>query len=152
MRVLVCGGRHLENVDAVHRELFRFHWRIPITVIIHGGVTGAGAIAEAWARRNRVAVVRYPPNWECLGKRAEKLRNDFMLADSRPAFVIAFPGGRNTADLVAKASAVGLPVHYSVEENRADYPRQVSVLEDAGRTGLVTRRSEQTADASDRAA
>jgi hypothetical protein len=94
MRVLVCGGRYYANVGVVHHELIGFHWRIPITVIIHGGVSGAGAIAEAWARRNRVAIVRYPPNWECLGKGAEKLRNDFMLADSRPDFVIAFPGGR----------------------------------------------------------
>jgi hypothetical protein len=116
MRVLVCGGRRYDDDDAVHHELIGFHWRIPITVIIHGGVSGAGAIAEAWARRNRVAVVRYPPNWERLGKRAGKLRNDFMLADSRPDFVIAFPGGRNTADLVAKAFAAGIQVLHPAEK------------------------------------
>jgi hypothetical protein len=110
MRVLVCGGRYYENTDAVHQELMRFHWRNPINVIIHGGVSGAGIAAEAWARRNRVDVVRYPPNWECLGKRAERLRNDFMLADSRPDVVIAFPGGRDTADLAAKAMAAGIQV------------------------------------------
>jgi YspA, cpYpsA-related SLOG family len=110
MRVLICGGRHCENEEAVHRELIRFNWRQAISVIIHGGVSGAGALAEGWARRNGVAVVRYPPNWECFGKKAEKLRNDFMLADSRPDCVIAFPGGRDTADLIAKASAAGLQV------------------------------------------
>jgi hypothetical protein len=110
MRVLVCGGRYYENTDAVHQDLIRFHWRNPINVIIHGGVSGAGVAAEAWARRNRVDVVRYPPNWECLGKRAEKLRNDFMLTDSRPDFVIVFPGGRDTADLAAKAMAAGIQV------------------------------------------
>jgi hypothetical protein len=147
MRVLVCGGRYYDNADAVHHELIGFHWRIPITVMIHGGVSGAGAIAEAWARRNRVAVVRYPPNWECLGKRAEKLRNDFMLADSRPDFVIAFPGGRNTADLVAKASAAGLQVLHA-----ADYPRRLGVPGDAETTPLVCRHSGQTSGASDHAA
>jgi hypothetical protein len=40
----------------------------------------------------------------------EKLRNDFMLVDSRPDCVIAFPGGSDTADLVAKASAAGIQV------------------------------------------
>jgi hypothetical protein len=54
--------------------------------------------------------VRYPPNWESFGRRAEKLRNDFMLADSRPDFVIVFPGGRDTADLAAKAVAVGIKI------------------------------------------
>ena len=147
MRVLVCGGRYYDDADAVHHELMGFHWRTPITVMIHGGVSGAGAIAEAWARRNRVAVVRYPPNWECLGKRAEKLRNDFMLADSRPDFVIAFPGGRNTADLVAKASAAGLEVlHVTDDPTRAGVPRG------AGTTPLVRRLGGQTAGASDRAA
>ena len=110
MRVLVCGGRYYEDTDAVHQELIRFHWRIPINVIIHGGVSGAGVAAEAWARRNRVDVVRYPPNWEGLGKRAERLRNDFMLADSHPDVVIVFPGGRDTAVLAAKAMAAGIQV------------------------------------------
>jgi threonine synthase len=113
MRVLICGGRHYDNGDAVHDELMRFNWRHAISVIIHGGVSGAGAAAEAWARRNGVAVVRYPPNWEHVGKKAEKLRNAFMLTDSRPDRVIAFPGGSDTADLIAKASAAGIQVHHA---------------------------------------
>jgi YspA, cpYpsA-related SLOG family len=152
MRVLVGGGRYYDNVHAVYHELIGFHWRTPITVIIHGGLSGAGAIAEAWARRSRVAVVRYPPNWECLGKKAEKVRNDFMLADSRPDFVIAFPGGRNTADLVAKASAVGLPVLHAAWKNKAEDLRRVCVSGGAETTGLVSRHGEQRAVASDRAA
>ena len=94
-------------------ELVRFNWRHAISVIIHGGVSGPGPAAEAWARQNGVAVVRYPPNWERFGKKAEKLRNDFMLTDSRPDCVIAFPGGGDTADLIAKASAAGIQVFYA---------------------------------------
>ena len=132
MRVLICGGRYHENTDAVHQELIRFHWRSPIEVIIHGGVSGAGATAESWARRNCVDVVRYPPNWEGLGKRAERLRNDFMLADSRPDVVIVFPGGRDTADPAAKATAAGIQVLHApswladknaMEPGAADAPR-----------------------------
>ncbi|HLH98990.1 MAG TPA: SLOG family protein [Xanthobacteraceae bacterium] len=110
MRVLVCGGRFYENSDLIHQELIRLHWQNSIDVIIHGGVAGAGAAAEAWARRNRVDVVRYPPNWEGWGKKAESLRNNFMLADGRPDVVIAFPGGRDTADLVQKAITAGIQV------------------------------------------
>jgi hypothetical protein len=33
-----------------------------------------------------------------------------MLADGRPDAVIAFPGGRDTADLAAKAMAAGIQV------------------------------------------
>src|ERR1700730_4509883 len=132
MRVLVCGGRSYENTDAIHQELIRFHWQNPIDVIIHGGVSGAGVAAEGLARRNRVDVVRYPPNWECLGKRAERLRNDFMLADSCPDFVIVFPGGRDTADLVAKALAAGIQVLHA-PSRLADK----SMIDDAGTTDGV---------------
>jgi hypothetical protein len=110
MRILVCGGRDYDDDNFIHLELTRFHWRTPITVLIHGAVSGAGMAAETWARRNSIDVVRYPPNWERLGKKAEGHRNTFMLADSRPDVVLAFPGGRHTADLVEKAAAAGVRV------------------------------------------
>ncbi|KQT28386.1 hypothetical protein ASG57_17110 [Bradyrhizobium sp. Leaf396] len=110
MRLLVCGGRHFEDAEMVHHELTALHWRKPISVVVHGSIAGVGIIAEAWARRHGIAVVRYPPNWEFYGKKAEGLRCDFMLTDSRPDFVVAFPGGRHTADLVQRAINVGLAV------------------------------------------
>ena len=110
MRLLVCGGRHFEDAEMVHNELTALHWRKPISVVVHGSIAGVGIIAEAWARRHGIAVVRYPPNWEFYGKKAEGLRSDFMLTDSRPDFVVAFPGGRHTADLVQRAINVGLAV------------------------------------------
>ena len=39
---------------------------------------------------------------------AERLRNHFMLLDSRPDVVIALPGGEDTEELVAQARAAGL--------------------------------------------
>lgn len=110
MRLLVCGGRHFEDAEMVHHELTALHWRKPISVVVHGSIAGVGIIAEAWARCHGIAVVRYPPNWEFYGKKAEGLRSDFMLTDSRPDFVVAFPGGRHTADLVQRAINVGLAV------------------------------------------
>lgn len=110
MRLLVCGGRHFEDAEMVHHELTALHWRKPISVVVHSSIAGVGIIAEAWARRHGIAVVRYPPNWEFYGKKAEGLRSDFMLTDSRPDFVVAFPGGRHTADLVQRAINVGLAV------------------------------------------
>jgi hypothetical protein len=103
MRVLVGGGRHFEDAEMVHQELVRQHWRKPISVLIHGSVTGVGIAAEAWARSSGTPVVRYPPNWKLYGKKAEGLRDAFMIEDSRPDLVLAFPGGRHTADLIQKA-------------------------------------------------
>ncbi|MBN8945384.1 MAG: DUF2493 domain-containing protein [Rhizobiales bacterium] len=110
MRLLICGGRHYDDAAAICRELDRLHGGQPIDVLIHGGLVAIGTVAEAWARQHNVHVVRYPPNWTLLGTKAEARRNAFMLADSRPDFLLAFPGGRDTADLVRMARAAELPV------------------------------------------
>lgn len=61
-----------------------------------------------WAREQGADIVRYPPNWQRYGKLAERLRNHFMLLDSRPDVVIALPGGEDTEELLAPARAAGL--------------------------------------------
>ncbi|CEJ14075.1 hypothetical protein BN1110_04402 [bacterium YEK0313] len=110
MRLLICGGRHYDDADAIRQALDRQHRERPVSVLVHGGLAGIGSTAEAWAREHNVHVIRYPPNWTLLGSRAEAHRNAFMLTDSRPDFVIAFPGGRDTLELLRMARAAGLPV------------------------------------------
>lgn len=110
MRLLVCGGRHLNDVEFIRHELTQFHSLIPVTVMIHGGHATLGSIIEDWARENRIHVVRYPPNWQTLGKRAEAIRNDFMLEDSRPDCLLVLPGGRHTLDLVRRAQERSVPI------------------------------------------
>lgn len=104
----------------MRRELIRLHWRNPITVLVHGNVGGIRSAAEIWARRNGVAIVRYPSNWEFFGKKAEGLRNVFMLEDSHPDLVLAFPGGRHTADLVRRAVDAKISVVEIKADNAAD--------------------------------
>ncbi|MBW7056103.1 DUF2493 domain-containing protein [Paracoccus bogoriensis] len=110
MRLLVAGGRHLNDVALIHHALDRVHARHPLAVLIHGGHAFLGIAAEDWARDRDVHVLRYPANWRLHGKRAEGIRNAFMLADSRPDMVLALPGGEDTRVLVMAASARGLVV------------------------------------------
>ena len=110
MRLIIAGGRHLDDVALIRAALARAHAIRPITVLIHGGSGALGITAEDWAREMRLHVVRYPANWRELGKRAEAMRNAFMLEDSRPDMVLALPGGNDTADLVANAKRLSLPV------------------------------------------
>lgn len=110
MRLLVAGGRHLNDVALIHNALDRVHARHPLTVLIHGGHAFLGVAAEDWARDRDVHVLRYPANWRLHGKRAEGIRNVFMLADSRPDMVLALPGGEDTRVLAMAALARGLVV------------------------------------------
>ena len=103
MRVLVCGGRTFDNWEAVHRELHG----IGPSVIITGGAPGADRLAEKWANHNGIPLVVYPALWS-RGRKAGPERNAFMLHDSQPDIVVAFPGGRGTADMVARARKAGL--------------------------------------------
>ena len=110
MRLIVCGGRSFANFELIERELTRLNSNKPISVLIHGWIGPAASVIEHWARENDIPIVRYPPNWELHGKGAEARRNEFMLCDSRPGLVVAFPGGPDTSDLVRRALNRGVAV------------------------------------------
>lgn len=129
-RVLVCGGRNFGAIpddcpweslrsyrERAERERFILRETLDtllldrgIGVIIHGAARGADTLAGLWARRNLVAVLPFPADWKRDGKAAGPLRNARMLAEGNPDLVVAFPGGRGTADMVAKARAAGVEV------------------------------------------
>lgn len=121
MRVLVCGGR---NYGAAHlgREVAeaqgarfaqvmdRLHAAKPISCVIEGGAAGADHLAMAWALERGVGHEQYLADWEAQGSFAGPARNAQMLAEGKPDLVIAFPGGRGTADMVKKARKAGVEV------------------------------------------
>lgn len=111
MRVLVCGGRDFENREWLYRVLDELHVERAIEVIIQGGARGADWMARDWARSRMVEGKTYEADWKKHGKAAGPKRNAVMLAEGKPDLVVAFPGGRGTADMVEKAEAAGVAVH-----------------------------------------
>jgi hypothetical protein len=94
----------------------------PITILIHGDATGVDRLAGAWAIRHLGSehVRVYPAHWQhtpqcapdCprqIGVVAGPIRNQQMLTE-RPEVVIAFPGGRGTADVVGRAQHAQIEV------------------------------------------
>ena len=110
MRVLVCGGRDFDLDDVVLTTLDRLDAKSFIGVVIHGGASGADALANAWAKKRDVQTIVYPADWRKSGKAAGPLRNERMLRESRPDIVVAFPGGKGTTDMVRRAMAAGTSV------------------------------------------
>lgn len=110
MRVLVCGGRDFANEAYIWRSLDRLHAEKPITALMQGGARGVDTIAGAWAR-TKPEIQRFVcrADWEKHGKAAGPKRNARML-EWEPDLVVAFPGGRGTADMVRRAEAAGVPV------------------------------------------
>lgn len=112
MRVLVTGGRNYRDTAAIDRELSSLHRkaRHDCMRVIQGGADGADRLAREWCHRNFVTYLNFPADWKTHGKAAGPLRNARMIAEGKPDIVIAFPGGRGTADCVRKARAAGIPV------------------------------------------
>jgi hypothetical protein len=113
MKILVTGGRDFGDRNLLFSGLDRIHAETPITMIIHGGAKGADALASEWAASRGVPVEVFKPNWR-LGRHAGLQRNSDMLA-SKPELVVAAPGGKGTADMVAKAKKASLKVVKLVE-------------------------------------
>lgn len=116
MRVLVCGGRDYNDRDHIHNTLCDIDAkRGPITCIIHGAASGADSEAMIWvqSRMGRAKSVKHAPfvaNWRELGNSAGPIRNARMLMEGKPDLVVAFPGGRGTADMVRQAKKAGVEV------------------------------------------
>lgn len=66
--------------------------------------------ADEWAVVNWAQFEEYPADWKRYGMAAGPIRNRRMLKEGKPDIVIAFAGGRGTADMVRQAKAAGVPV------------------------------------------
>lgn len=106
MIALVCGGRDYRN----KANLFSFLDSLEIEAVIHGGADGADRLAGEWAIARKVPEIIVPAQWNGFGKSAGILRNQWMLKFTKVDTVIAFPGGRGTADMVKQATKAGLTV------------------------------------------
>lgn len=106
--VLVCGGRDYNDTKRVADVLGALRPRP--AVIVHGCARGADRLAAEWAEVSAAQGVMFTANWSAYGPSAGPIRNRNMLTMMRPTLVVAFPGGRGTADMVRKARAAGVPV------------------------------------------
>lgn len=126
MRVIVCGGRMFGEVPdflppeelegakckAAGERAFVYDTldRYDLSVIAEGGADGADRMAREWAKIRTVRCLRYYAHWHLHGRGAGPIRNQRMLDEFKPDAVIAFPGGKGTADMVRRAKAAGVRV------------------------------------------
>ena len=137
MRVLVTGGRDYADRARVFQVLDELHFGAEgptgtqrlITLIIHGAcgvdadrrnwkdMSGADRWAHEWANERQVRKVMYPAFWSRWGAAAGPWRNGEMLAcehvpscDVRIVLVVAFPGGKGTADMVRRCRRARIDV------------------------------------------
>lgn len=105
---LICGGREFADQHMFDNVMFQLlgMWGMP-SRIVHGAATGADTMADKWGKQHALDVIGLAPDWERHGNAAGPLRNEDMLYRYKPNRVIAFPGGKGTADMVARAKKRG---------------------------------------------
>ena len=107
MIVLVCGGRNFSDqavFDSAMNDLPLFP-----ELIIQGGASGADYMAKQWAEKYGVHCAEVKALWDYHGRKAGPLRNSAMLI-LQPAYCIALPGGKGTANMISQCEASGIPV------------------------------------------
>jgi predicted polyphosphate/ATP-dependent NAD kinase len=126
-RVLVCGGRDYDDAPRIYSVLDHYNAATGgFEIVIQGEATGADLIAKAWAVTTGVRTADFPADWTtldgvpCIVKYrrdgtaynalAGHNRNARMINEGAPNLVIAFPGGRGTRDMIAKAKDSCIPV------------------------------------------
>lgn len=125
--VLVCGGRDfglveeeyywiISHLDRLASERWPRlppdeygNW-LPDVRIVTGGAKGVDQVAIDWAVVNWVYFTEYPAKWDLLGQAAGPIRNQEMLDQEKPNVVVAFPGGKGTANMVKLAKKAGVPI------------------------------------------
>ena len=109
MRVIVTGGRDYADRARVFAALDTIHAETPIGCVVQGGARGVDEHADGWTEKSGARSVTLPADWKAHGKAAGPMRNQAMI-DAGADLVVAFPGGRGTADCVRRARAAGIRV------------------------------------------
>lgn len=112
LRVIVCGGRDYADHRHVWGVLDELLAANPRIIIVQGGASGADRIARDWAIHHDVPNSTFEADWKNEGTAAGPLRNARMLKAGAD-LLIAFPGGRGTADMVRRAKAAGVSVVFA---------------------------------------
>lgn len=112
VRLLITGGRSFNDKDTIRKWIKNVEATIgPIEVIIHGAnPRGADKLADELADELGIPKLRFPADWDEHGKAAGPIRNQRMIDEGRPTYVLAFPDpkSRGTWDMVKKAHTAGL--------------------------------------------
>lgn len=113
MKILVTGSRSYANASYLEQELSALR----PDVVVHGGASGADALAEAWCKRAEVPYRGYPAKWTQFGKSAGPIRNRAMFKaehrlDEPIDLCLAFPVGigKGTRDMMQICDDGGITV------------------------------------------
>ena len=106
MRLLICGSRNWKDRKAILQAVEELN----PSVIIEGECRGADKLAASVAEELGILVEKFPADWARYGRQAGSIRNQQMLTEGKPDYVLAFPTSKScgTWDMVRRAKKAGV--------------------------------------------
>lgn len=109
MKVIIAGGRDIEDYDAVLKAVADA--KFDIDTVVSGGATGVDTLALRYARENGIFSMVFPANWKGYGRRAGPMRNQEM-AEHADALIAVWDGeSTGTKDMINRMVKANKPVH-----------------------------------------
>jgi hypothetical protein len=100
MIVLMTGGREYRNKQELETVLDQLHAKYKFDFLVHGAAKGADRMAHIWAKERGVQPVAMEALWDYEGDPAGSKRNARMFEFAQPDLIVAFSGGRGTANMM----------------------------------------------------
>jgi hypothetical protein len=112
--IVVTGSRNFSDESFVFSVLRK----IDFETMYVGDASGVDYIAAKFARENNRNLVVFSANWKEFGRSAGPKRNLEMLKaakdkNNEDLALLAFPGGKGTANCISLARKLGLKILYS---------------------------------------
>lgn len=128
LRIIVAGSRDFKDYDLLQDTLMKFLSETDNTKVrfISGMARGADTLGEQFASSHGYDVVRFPADWDGLGRKAGYIRNAEMAKyaseEGSIGLLFAFWDGksRGTMHMINLAKQHGLTVHVIDYKNRGD--------------------------------
>jgi len=114
IRLLVCGSRDWKNKNIIAAYIEQISKRdTGVKCVIEGGASGADIIGRVVAQELKIPVITFLANWQKYDKKAGMLRNQQMIDEGKPDFVLAFhnniDASKGTKDMIQRAKKNNIP-------------------------------------------
>lgn len=91
MKILICGSRNWTDKERIKEEVESLIKQdYYIECIIEGEANGADKLGREVGEELKIPVIPFPADWEKHGKAAGHIRNQQMLDEGSPDYILAF--------------------------------------------------------------
>jgi hypothetical protein len=118
MKIAFTGGRNYNNKERVYQLMNTLSAILKDYSVIVGDATGLDSLVVEYCKEHNIEHTVYYANWKKYKQAAGPIRNKEM-AELNPFMLIAFPGGKGTANMVSECQKRNITVYFAPEKSNS---------------------------------